>query len=168
MSVPQENRSTGDRKRGDALISTRPFRFKLQPVLDVRARELDDVLQRLAQEETKRQAILRQIEGVEAAMEGAYHDYHRLADKGQLPMVSSERFSSYLSRLKTRRSTYQQHLAEQDARVNAVREELKTARIRQKSLELLKDKQAKRFQTFLLKEEEKFASEMTLIRWTHA
>lgn len=110
----------------------------------------------MAAEESRRLKILGRIAEIDAAIETSYVDYRRLSEEGLLPMASSENFSGYLARMKTQRGDRQRDLAEQEKRLDAVREELKAAMIRKKSLELLKDKQAKRLNAFYSKKKRNF------------
>jgi len=127
----------------------------------LRERELEQVEQWVAREEHARQMLLREIEAYDAAMAKAMLEYNRLAEsEAGVHLEISQGASDVMQRLRIERANVMQKLAVQDQRCAQVRELLKTAHIRKKSLEHLKEKAQKAFDLKLLQEEEFFLAEL--------
>ncbi len=133
-------------------------------MLDYRRELVDRVQQKVAREEKKRIDILNQIDEIDRQVQVAFKDYHTMLEEGGLEPVVSQRFSHYVQRLKFQKGQHARQLAEQEKVLEKVRLELQQVLIQQKSLELLKEKEFKRYKQNIEKEEEKFLSEIALNR----
>lgn len=140
------------------------FRFKLQAVLDYRIEQLNLVQQRIAEEEQKRLQIQNRIRECDAFIEHTFREQQRALTETILDPMKLQAFPDYIWRLKQQRFHEYQSLQMQDARLQKVREELKQALIKKKSLEILKDKDYTRYKKQMDKIEEEFLSEIALTR----
>ncbi len=140
------------------------FRFRLQSVLDYRTDQLDLVQQKVAQEESKRLDLLKRIQEYDEAIEHAFQEQQRLLDTPALDLNTVQNFPNYIWRLKQFRFQEFQALQQQETILATVREELKQALIKKKSLDVLKEKEHTRYRKKLEKAEEEFLSEITLNR----
>lgn len=132
----------------------------------MRERELEQVELWVAREEQARQVLITKINQHDAAMARAMAEYNRLADNGEaLRIEISQGASDVMHRLRVERANVMQHLAVQEQRCVQVKELLKTAHIRKKSLEHLKEKARKAFDLKQLKDEEVFLAELTQNRF---
>lgn len=133
-------------------------------MLDYRRDLVDQVQQKVAQEEKKRIDILNQINEIDQQVQVAFKDYRTMLEEGKLEPSVSQQFSHYIQRLHFRKGQYAQQLTVQERSLQKVRLELQQALIKQKSLELLKEKDFKRYKQHIEAEEEKFLSEIALNR----
>lgn len=84
--------------------------------------------------------------------------------QGALNPVQLQHFPDYLWRLKQERFQTFQALQAQEKKMRVVREELKQAMIKKKSLDILKDKDLTQYRKQLEKAEEEFLAEIALNR----
>jgi flagellar export protein FliJ len=133
-------------------------------VLDYRADQLNRVQQKVAEEEQKRLTILQRIREYDLLIEQAFREQQTAVSQPALNPTQLQNFPNYLWRLKQLRFQETQALAIQEQKLLGMREELKQALIKKKSLELLKDKDHARYRQQLEKAEEEFLAEIALNR----
>lgn len=140
------------------------YRFRLQTVLDYRADQVRRIQQTLAVEEHKRLHYVRRIREYDALIEQAFVERQAALSVPHPDMAEAQQFPHYVLRLKQER--YQEQLALQahEHHLRALREELKQAMIRQKSLDVLKEKGALRHRQALEKAEEAALEDLFLCR----
>ena len=131
-------------------------------MLDFRADELDAARQAVAQEEQKRLALVNRIAEYDAAIAQALQEEQEA--RASLNPITAQHFPNYLWRLKQQRAEVHQQLQAQEKVLLQVRETLKQAHIKVKTLEHLKEKEHTRYQKQLEKHEEAFLSEIALNR----
>ena len=142
------------------------FRFKLQAVLEYRAEQVNLVQQKVAEAEKQRQEIAARLKEYDAAIEQAFADQQRALGEPVIDPLRMQNFPGYLWRLRQFRFMEFQLLQQQDQKLRAIREELKQALIKRKSLEVLKDKEYAKYRKRIEKEEEAFLAEIALNRLT--
>ncbi|HEY9744858.1 MAG TPA: flagellar export protein FliJ [Oculatellaceae cyanobacterium] len=133
-------------------------------MLDYRADQLNRVQQKVAEEEQKRLTILQRIREYDLLIEQAFREQQTAVSQPALNPTQLQNFPNYLWRLKQLRFQETQALAIQEQKLLGMREELKQALIKKKSLELLKDKDHARYRQQLEKAEEEFLAEIALNR----
>lgn len=84
--------------------------------------------------------------------------------QGTLNPVQLQNFPNYMWRLKQERFQAFQNLQAQEKKLLTVREELKQAMIKKKSLDLLKDKDYTQYRKQIEKAEEEFLAEIAITR----
>lgn len=131
-------------------------------MLDYRADQLNRVQQKVAEEEQKRLTILQRIREYDLLIEQAFREQQTAVSQPALNPTQLQNFPNYLWRLKQLRFQETQALAIQEQKLLGMREELKQALIKKKSLELLKDKDHARYRQQLEKAEEEFLAEIAL------
>lgn len=149
---------------GVKVIASKQYRFKLQAVLDYRDEQLTQIQQRVSVEEHKRLLILKRIQEADTLIEMAFQEQQQLLTQSNLNLNQIQAFPNYLWRLKQSRFQEYQVLQSQERKLQIMREELKQAHIRKKSLELLKEKDQARYRQQLEKDEEAFMAEIALQR----
>jgi len=132
-------------------------------VLDYRTEQLNKVQQKVAEEEQKRASIFNRIREFDTAIEQSLRDQQNLL-QGELNPVQLQNFPNYLWRLKQDRFQAFQALQAQERKLMAVREELKQAMIKKKSLDILKDKDLTQYRKQIEKAEEEFLAEIAINR----
>ena len=142
----------------------KPYRFKLQTVLDYRAEQLNQIQQKLAIEEQKRLKILQRIAEYDAFIAQAFRDQQQALTEAVLDTPRVQDFPHFLWRFKQNRFQEHQALQAQEQIILQIRDELKQALIKQKSLEVLKDKDQTRYRQKIEKTEQEFLEELTLNR----
>jgi flagellar export protein FliJ len=140
------------------------YRFRLQTVLDYRIDQVRRIQQTLAVEEHKRLQRVRRIEEYDVFIEQAFVEQQAALAAPQPDMAGAQQFPHYVLRLKQER--YQEQLALQahEQQLRTLREALKQAMIRQKSLDVLKEKGALRHRQALEKAEEAALEDLFLCR----
>lgn len=136
----------------------------MQTVLDYRTEQLNHIQQKAAIEEQKRLSILRRIQEYDALIEQSFRDQQALFQQGTLDLTQAQSFPDYVLRLKQYRFQEFGALQAQERQLVAIRNDLKQAHIRKKSLEVLKDKDYTRYQKQVEKVEEEFLAEIALMR----
>lgn len=152
--------------RGVHPIAPKQYRFKLQAVLDYRSDQLAQVQQRVAVEEQKRLHLLQRIQETDAFITQAFQEQQQVLTEPVLDPLRLQGFPNYIWRLKQDRFQIFQALQQQEQKLQAMREELKQAMIKKKSLDILKDKDQARYRKQLDKAEEEFLAEIALNRAT--
>ena len=132
-------------------------------MLDYRTEQLNKVQQKVAEEEQKRASIFNRIREFDTAIEQSLRDQQNLL-QGELNPVQLQNFPNYLWRLKQDRFQAFQALQAQERKLMAVREELKQAMIKKKSLDILKDKDLTQYRKQIEKAEEEFLAEIAINR----
>ena len=140
------------------------FRFSLQTVLDYRKDQVDLVQQKLAGEERIRQDILQRLREFDQLIEQAIDDQREVLNQSRIDIRQAQYFPQYLMQLKERRFYEVQRLQQQEAILLQIRQELKQALIKMKSLDVLKDKQHNQFLRAIDKAEEETLSDITMAR----
>lgn len=120
--------------------------------------------QKVAEEEHKRMQLLRRIQEVDAVIDQAFRDQQQKLSQEAIDPVQMQYFPNYIWRLKQSRFQDFQALQAQERKLMAVREELKQALIKKKSLDILKDKDHAKYRQQLEKAEEEFLAEIALTR----
>lgn len=147
------------------------YKFRLEAVLDFRSREVDQHQGKVALAEKKRMDILNMIRSRDEEIRQSFQQQQQAMDGGAsaipVDLHGAQVFMAYIERIKNERAALQVELAQQAQRVNRAREELKQVLIKKKSLELLKEKEEKRFIHKIEKAEEAFLSELALNRIIH-
>ncbi|MEB3287712.1 MAG: hypothetical protein VKJ04_09440 [Vampirovibrionales bacterium] len=138
------------------------FKFKLQTVLDFRIKQLDEAQQAFAREEHQRQLMIQRIAECDQVIEGAIEDQQARMTSGEIDISHALQFPQFLLRLKQQRAEEYQKLKVQEEIILFKRNELKEAIVKKKSLEILKQKAQKAFDTKVLKMEEDMLSEISL------
>lgn len=151
--------------RGEVEISLKGFQFKLQTVLEFRTKEVDQLQQKVAEAEKIRVDIIKKIIETESTLENAFVEQGQTLENGGLDAYRSEVFYGYINHLRNLRAKQQIELSHQTQRVQQAREILKKALIKQKSLEILKEKEYKKFNKQLEKAEELFLAELAQNRY---
>lgn len=150
-------------------MASERFHFRLQTVLDFRAEQVNRIQLKVAQEERKARAIQDKIQAIDTGVVTAIADQNRMmSDPNGWDPILGKGLVNYLQLLRQYQQTYRQMLARQDQVLNTVRQELRQAVIGQKSLEILKEKEARRHRRNMEKTEENFLSELALNRMYHA
>ena len=152
-------------KEGVYAIALKQYRFRLQTVLDVRTDELELVQQRVATEERKCLEITQRITEYDQMLEQAFIQQQQRLNEPELDIVQAREFPNFIWRLKQFRFEEHRNLEQQEKVLSEVREALRQAMIRKKSLEVLKEKDQKKFYKQIDKLEEEFLSEMALNRY---
>lgn len=111
-------------------------------------------------------AILNRIQEYDTAIEQAFQDQQQALSEPELNPTRLQGFPNYLFRLKQGRFQEFQALQQQEKVLLAVREELKQALIKKKSLDVLKEKDELRYRKQIEKAEEEFLAELALNRRT--
>jgi len=117
----------------------------------------------MAEEEQKRGRLFNRIREYDTFIEQTLRDQQNL-HQGVLNPQQLQNFPDYLWRLKQDRFQAFQALQVQEKKLAAVREELKQAMIKTKSLELLKEKDLTHYRKQIEKAEEEFLAEIALNR----
>lgn len=133
-------------------------------MLEYRTEQLTKVQQKLAEEEQKRFGILQRIQEYDAFIEQAFRDQQEALGESVLDPAKLQGFPNYIWRLKQNRFQEHQELQVQERKLLTVREELKQALIKKKSLDVLKDKDQARYRKKIEKAEEEFLAELALNR----
>jgi len=131
--------------------------------LDYRTEQLNKVQQKMAEEEQKRGKLFNRIREYDTFIEQTLRDQQNL-HQGVLDPQQLQNFPDYLWRLKQDRFQAFQALQVQEKKLAVVREELKQAMIKTKSLELLKEKDLTHYRKQIEKAEEEFLAEIALNR----
>jgi flagellar export protein FliJ len=142
------------------------FQFSLQTVLDYRAEEVSKVRLKVAQEEQRAVQLRQQLDAIAMAIEAAFEEQMRLMAEqtdGWHPVLA-QGMGSYLQMMRERQSQAVQAVQAQEQVLAKVREELRQVRLKEKSLEKLKEKQSKAFQTKIIKAEEAVLEEVAQVR----
>lgn len=121
------------------------FRFRLQTVLEVRER-----MARLRQKEyaetlARRQALLAQTNEHERGLARAARQLD-LANQSHPTVFAMQQYSAYRERMKGEMALLEEQLREQAQELEARRNALVEARREQRTLELLRDKELKRYE----------------------
>jgi hypothetical protein len=122
------------------------------------------VQQKVAVEEQKRMQILQRIQEYDAVIAQSFQDQQHALEQGSLDLTQMQNFPNYIWRLKQNRFQEFQALQAQEHKLKAVREELKQALIKKKSLDILKDKEYGKYCKQLEKAEEEFLAEIAITR----
>jgi flagellar export protein FliJ len=122
------------------------------------------VQQKVAVEEQKRLQILQRIQEYDALIEQSFQDQQQTLDQGTLDLAQMQNFPNYIWRLKQSRFQEFQMLQNQERKLETMREELKQALIKKKSLDTLKDKEYSKYCKQVEKAEEEFLAEIALTR----
>lgn len=133
-------------------------------MLDYRADQLNRVQQKVAGEEQKRLVILQHIQEYDLLIEQAFKEQQHALAQPDINPIQLQNFPNYLWRLKQLRFQQHQALQLQEQKLLKVREELKQALIKKKSLDLLKDKDHAQYRQQVEKAEEEFMAEIALNR----
>ena len=141
-----------------------PYRFKLQTVLDYRDEQLNRVQQKMAEAEGQRLEILKRIQAYDNMINQAFQDQQSLHTQTILDPVLMRQFPQYIWQLRENRFQELQVLQAHEEVLLRIREELKQALIRKKSLVILKEKDEERTRQRIEKAEEEFLSELALRR----
>lgn len=120
--------------------------------------------QKVAEEEHKRMQILRRIQEYDHLINEAFRDQQQKLAQEALDPVQMQNFPNYVWRLKQSRFQDFQALQIQERKLQLVREALKQALIKKKSLDILKDKDHAKYRQQLEKAEEEFLAEIALTR----
>ena len=124
---------------------------------------MNRIQQKLAEEEQKRGILFNRIREYDTFIEQTIHDQQNL-HQGILDTQQLQNFPNYLWRLKQDRFQTFQALQVQEKKLASVREELKQAMIKKKSLDLLKEKDLTHYRKQIEKAEEEFLAEIALNR----
>lgn len=123
------------------------------------------VQQKVAAEEHKRAQILKRIQEYDAVIDQSFRDQQqKLSRDLTLDPIQMQNFPNYIWKLKQSRFQEFQALQAQERKLLAVREELKQALIKKKSLDILKDKDQAKYRKALEKAEDEFLAEIALTR----
>lgn len=122
------------------------------------------VQQKVAVEEQKRLQILHRIQEYDVVIEQSFQDQQHTLDQGTLDLTQMQNFPNYIWRLKQNRFQEFQTLQNQEHKLQTMREELKQALIKKKSLDILKDKEYGKYCKQVEKVEEEFLAEIALTR----
>jgi flagellar export protein FliJ len=123
------------------------------------------VQQKVAAEEHKRMQILHRIQEYDALIDQSFRDQqNRLEQNIPLDPIQMQNFPNYIWKLKQSRFQEFQTLQMQERKLLTVREELKQALIKKKSLDILKDKDHAKYRKQLEKAEDEFLAEIALTR----
>lgn len=131
--------------------------------MDYRAEQLDRIQQKVAVEEQQRLLILKHIQEYDTLIEQSLKEQSSLLQT-EINPAQLQNFPNYLWRLKQFRFQEYQALQAQENKLHAMREELKQALIKKKSLDILKEKDHARYQHQLDKAEEELMAEIALNR----
>ncbi len=142
------------------IIGVKAFQFKLKSVLEMRVRQLEQVQQRFALQQQHVFQIQQQLQECRDVLQ----EQLKVSQESVIdPVISQQRFR-YIQHLKLQI----QHLGELVHRENQVldkiREEMRQAHIRKKSLELLEEKQRKAYNTHIESQQEKELEDIVLAR----
>ena len=140
------------------------YRFRLQAVLDYRTEQMNRMQQKLAIEEHKRMQIVQRIREYDELIQDSFRQQQELLGAQSLDLAEIQQFPHYVLRLKQGRYQEQLALQEQERHLRLLREEMKQAMIRKKSLDLLKDKGLKKHRTAMEKAEEDALADLVLAR----
>ena len=124
---------------------------------------MNKVQQKVAEEEQKRVIILNRINEYDTVIAQSLREQQTL-HQGALDPTHLQNFPNYLWRLKQDRFQTFQSLEAQEKVLLTVREELKQAMIKKKSLDLLKDKDLTQYRKQIEKAEEEFLAEIAINR----
>lgn len=152
------SRDKDKRKSG----SLKKFQFKLQTVLEYRRDQVDVAQQAVSKEERVYQEILQHINEYDQLIATAFKDQEAMLRQPHINIAQAQAFPNYIWRLKQFRFEAYQQLRHQEDILLVKRGELKQALIKQKSLEILKEKAEGRYKKALEKAEDDLLSEMTL------
>lgn len=140
------------------------FQFKLETVLTYRREQVDLVRQTLAEQERTRRDILQRIAEFDQIISSAMTEQKTRMNDGDLDIKQAQHFPNYLFRLKEFRFQEYQQLQKQDQIILETRNVLKQAMIKQKALEVLKDKEHQRFLKAIDKAEEEILADLVMGR----
>lgn len=146
----------------------KPYRFRLQTVLDYRSEQVNLIQQQVAEAEAARMIILNRIQEYDQAIEQAFADQQQMMNDSVLDVARAQTFPGYVWRLRQFRFQEFQVLQQQERRVAIIREQLKQAQIKKRALEVLKDKDLAKYKKQVEKAEEAFLEEIALNRYRHA
>ncbi|HEY9686353.1 MAG TPA: flagellar export protein FliJ [Coleofasciculaceae cyanobacterium] len=132
--------------------------------MDYRSEQLNQAQQKLAEEEQKRFRILQRIREYDTFIEQAFLDQQQALSEPVLDAGRLQGFPNFIWRLKQSRFQEHQALQVQEQKLLGVREELKQALIKKKSLDILKEKDQARYRKKIEKAEEEFLAELALNR----
>ncbi len=107
---------------------------------------------------------MRRIREADTLIDQAFLDQQKALTTSTLNPAQLQNFPNYIWRLKQNRFQEYQALQTQEQKLSVVREELKQALIKKKSLEILKDKDQIRYRKQIDKAEEEFMAEIALNR----
>lgn len=109
--------------------------------------------------------LLKRIQEYDAAIDQSFRDQQtKLASDLTLDPAQMQNFPNYIWKLKQSRFQEFQALQAQERKLLSVREELKQALIKKKSLDILKDKDHAKYRKELEKAEDEFLAEIALTR----
>ena len=140
------------------------YRFALQTVLDYRGEQVNLIQQKVAEVEQKRVAILQRIEEYDQAIGAAFLEQQQSLQETVLDITRARNFPGYLWNLRQQRFQEYQKLQEAERHLAVVREQLKQAQLKKRSLEVLKEKDYIKYKQKVEKAEEEFMSEIALNR----
>ncbi len=119
----------------------------------------------MAVEEQKRLAILNTIEAHADNIANALISYRETVEMPGFNVALVQNFTHFLDRLKIQKRIQERLLEKQDKNVNQARETLKFFLMKQKSLELLRDKAEREFKTQLEHLEQQVLEEISQNRY---
>jgi flagellar protein FliJ len=140
------------------------YRFRLQAVLDYRTEQMNRMQQKLAIEEHKRMLVVQRLHEYDDLIEDSFRQQQALLGANSFDLNEVRQFPHYVLRLKQSRYQEQLVLQEQERHLRVLREEMKQAMIRKKSLELLKDKGLQTHRFEMEKAEEEALADLVLAR----
>ncbi len=146
------------------IISTKGFQFKLKAVLDLRTRYLEHCQQLFAQQQ---QRVLDLTSRQNEVRERLTVERQKPPDEQVDPQLAQQRFY-YIRFLRDQMLHFQEGIDRETARLNEVRELMRQAHVKKRSLELLKEKQHKAYLKNLESHEAKMIEDVMITRYKRA
>lgn len=134
-------------------------------MLDYRAEQVDRCQQIVAEEEAKRLHLLQRLAEYDQIIAQAFTEQQQTLQSPRFDPVQAGNFTGYVWRLKQLKAQEHQALQHQEQKVLTARKSLQEAMIKKKSLEILKEKEQKKYFQKLEKMDEDFLAELALNRY---
>lgn len=167
LTIERFNRSgffyprEGKQERRRVAIGVKAFRFRLQPILDMRIRQLEAVQQRFALQQQRVLEITDKLQTARQQVRDALNPPN--PQEASNPLLSQQRFH-YVQHLKRQAQHLQQVLHSESRVLERIREEMREAHIRKKSLERLSEKQQETYYKQILHQEAMEIEDLVLMR----
>lgn len=147
-------------EEGERTIGAKAFQFKLKSVLEIRERQLEEVQNRFAVQQHRVLDITTMLAETQAEIK-----QQLIASPEEVvdPVLSQQRFR-YLQYLKMQVDNLRETLRKEEQILNVLREEMRQAHIRKRSLELLEEKQRKVYVKTIEDQEMKEMEDLVIAR----
>jgi flagellar export protein FliJ len=148
-------------REGEKTIGVKAFQFRLKSVLEIRTRDLEEAQQHFA---TQQQCVVELKQRLDENHQQFQLQLQPDLEKNVDPIFSQQRFR-YLQYLKQQAQYLTQEIIGAEKILETLREKMKQAHIKKRSLELLEEKQRKNYITMIENQEMKEIEDIVVARF---